>query len=294
MWRLLVALVSSVVVTLGGVAAASTPRAELTIDANTGALTSVLVPTEATLECDGDAQGTGFLEHAARSACAAVRTGVVTQVAREHRKTRLCGEIYGGPQRARITGTIGTKRVVLNVDRGDGCGIADWTRLRALLGDPERSGDIPRPRHATSTTTTTAPPATYRVERGDTLTEIAKQFHTSVGAIVATNRLTDPDNLVEGQQLVMPPPSAVRIDATLARDGSVALALAGGQPSEQITFVITLPDGTTYTGSPHVVAADGTVTTSYSATLSDGTYRVDASGTAGTTAQTVFRIDPPD
>jgi LysM repeat protein len=288
----LVALVCSFVVVLGGVAAASAPRSELTIETNTGAVNSVLVPSEGTLECDGDAQGSGFLAKAAKSACALVGKGVVTAIAGEHRKVRLCAEVYGGPQRARVTGTVGNRRVNLSIDRTDGCGVADWNRLRALLGDPERRGPIPRRRPAPSTTTTAAP-TTYRVARGDTLTKLAKQFHTSVGAIVATNRLDDPDNLVEGQQLVMPSPSAVRIDAAMTDDGSVGLTLLGAQPTEQVTFVITLPDGSTYTGSSHSATSDGTVSTKYSAALVVGTYRVSASGTAGTTAETAFQVDPP-
>jgi len=163
-------------------------------------------------------RGTGFLARAAKPACAAVRRGVLTDVAKTHRTARLCTEVYGGPQRARITGTVGRRRIAVSIDRGDGCGIDDWNRLRALLGAPERSGAITRTR-ASVTTTTTPPPVTYRVERGDTLTEIAKQFQTSVGAIVASNRLEDPDHLVEDQELVMPPPSAVRIDAALVDAG---------------------------------------------------------------------------
>jgi LysM repeat protein len=291
-WRSLVALVSSIVVVLAGVAAGSSPRAHLTIDTNTGSVTSVLVPSEATLECDGRARANGFLAKTATSACAAVRKGSVTAVAAEHRKARLCADVYGGPQRARITGTVGSRRVSVAIDRADGCGISEWNRLLALLGDPERRGPIPR-RRPPSATTTTAAPATYLVGRGDTLTTIAKQFHTSVGAIVAANQLEDPDALVEGQRLVMPSPFAVRVDAALDTDGSVKLALVGAQPSELVTFVITLPDGSTYTGAPHRAGGDGTVATRYEAALKFGSYRVNASGTAGTTAEAAFHVRPP-
>jgi LysM repeat protein len=294
-WRSLGAILGSVVVALVGVAASTNPPVRLTIDTNTGSVTSVLVPTEATLRCDRAARGTGFLARASKPACALVRDGTVADVAAQQRKARLCSEEYGGPQRARIRGTVGRQRITITLDRSDGCGIADWNRLLALLGDPERSGAIPRPR-ASATTTTTAPPTTYRVARGDTLTDIAKRFQTSVGAIVASNQLTDPDNLTEGQELVMPPPSAVRIDATLVDDGSgevVGLKLVGAQPTELVTFVVTLPDGSTYTGVPHSAAADGTVTTEYTAALVDGVYKITASGSAGTTAVTTFHRVPP-
>ncbi len=113
---------------------------------------------------------------------------------------------------------------------------------------------------------------------------------------MAANRLVDPDHLTEGQALVMPPPSAVRIDASLVNDTDgegVGLMLVGAQASELVTFVVTLPDGTTYTGSPHAAAADGTVKTTYTDTPGAGTYRVTASGTAGTNAATAFHLDPP-
>lgn len=48
-----------------------------------------------------------------------------------------CTEIYGGPETARIVGTIGDKAVDTTVDRANGCGIDDWDRLLAdLLPEP--------------------------------------------------------------------------------------------------------------------------------------------------------------
>ncbi len=292
MWPSFVAILGTIIVAVGGATPAADPAVHLTLEARTGS--SVLVPSEATLECGGHARGTGFLARAAEPACVLVRSGVLADVAKAHRTARLCTELYGGPQRARITGTVGRRRLKVSIDRSDGCGIDDWNMLRALVGAPERRGAIPRPR-ASVTTTTTPPPATYRVARGDTLTEIAKQFQTSVGAIVAANRLEDPDHLTEGQELVIPPPSSVRIDAAMVDDGgreAVGLTLVGAQPSELVTFVVTLPDGSTYTGSPHSASADGTVTTTYTAALGAGTYRVTASGSA-TTAETAFHLHPP-
>jgi LysM repeat protein len=219
----------------------------------------------------------------------------VTKIAKQHRVPRLCADGYGGPQRARITGTVGGRRVTVTVNRSDGCGIAEWDAMRALLGDPERTGAI-APRSLAAATTTTAPPTTYRVQRGDTLTEIAKQFHTSVAAIVATNALPDADHLAEGQALTMPPPTAVRIDAKLVganTDEGFALTLVGAQPSEVVTFVITLPDGSTHQGSPHVASAYGVVTTTYTAPIGTGTYTIAASGEHGTNAEASFHVDPP-
>jgi peptidoglycan endopeptidase LytE len=53
-------------------------------------------------------------------------------------------------------------------------------------------------------TTTTAPPVTYRVVRGDTLGRIARKFGVPVSAIVAANKIAEPDKIAEGQVLVIP------------------------------------------------------------------------------------------
>lgn len=302
MWRPLVAPLATIIVTIGTAAApgGATPvagtSARLAVEASTGSVNTALVPSEATLECDGGARGTGFVQRVAAPACALVGKGMVTKIAKQHRAPRLCAEVYGGPQRARITGTVGGKRVSVTVNRGDGCGIAEWDALRPLLGDPERTGKIPR-RAPTAATSTTAAPTTYRVQRGDTLTKIAKQFHSSVAAIVRENGLADADHLAEGQELTMPPPSAVHIDAKLvgaSTDDGFDLTLVGAAPSEVVTFVITLPDGSTYTGSPHVASPYGVVTTTYTAPIASGTYTITATGERGTNAEARFHVDPAD
>jgi hypothetical protein len=93
-------------------------------------------PRVATLECDPAPVATGFIGDAA-AACAAVR---------EHRSVlapppagRICTMIYGGPQEARITGSIDGQEVDRTVRRNDGCGVADWKALQALLGAPEEA-----------------------------------------------------------------------------------------------------------------------------------------------------------
>jgi LysM repeat protein len=295
-WRSLFAALAAVAA-ISGVAAspAADPAARLTIDTSTGPVTAVLVPSEATLQCSGSARATGFLRNVGSRACALLRKGTVAKVAAAQRSPRLCSQEYGGPQMASIRGTIGGKRIDTTITRADGCGIDAWNRLRALLGDPERRGTIPRPTRAT-TTTTTAPPVTYQVQRGDTLTDIAQQFRTSVAAIVSTNKLADPDHLTEGMALVMPPPSAVRIDAKLVHgqtESGFRLTLVGAAPSELVTFVITRPDGSTYTGAPHVASGYGVVSSTYDATIAPGTYTVDATGSGGTNARTTFHLVEP-
>jgi LysM repeat protein len=293
-WPSVVVVLGMLFAAAGGSTPARSVTAQLTIDATTGSATSVLIPSEATLHCDGSASATGFLRDAAKPACALVRHGAVTSVATQHRKPRFCSEIYGGPQRARIFGKIGGRRVDVSVNRSDGCGIADWEKLQALLGDPERRGRVPRLSRS-ATVTTTAPPVNYQVQRGDTLTKIAKQFHTSVAAIVKLNQLSNADDLAEGQNLVMPPPSATRVDAELqdaATTSGLKLSLVGAQPAELVTFEIHLPDGSTYTGSPHSASPYGVVTTTYSADIATGTYTIVATGAQGTNAQASFHVDP--
>jgi LysM repeat protein len=294
-WRPILVLFATTVMSVGAGAPAGTTQARLTVDTRTGSLHTVLVPSESTLECDDDAHATGFLRHVSDRACALVRRGAVGKVAAAHRRPRVCADIYGGPQRAHITGRIGDRKVRVTVDRTDGCGIAEWEKLRALLGDPERTGTIPH-RRVKAATTTTTPPTTYRVRTGDTLTEIAKRFRTSVQAIVTTNQLADPDHLADGQELVMPPPSAVRIDVELVESGFdsvVRFTLVGANPSELVTFVVTPPNGDVFTGPSHRASGYGVVTADYQAALGTGTYRVTATGSRGTAAETAFHLVPP-
>lgn len=45
----------------------------------------------------------------------------------------VCTQVYGGPQSATITGTYRGERVRLELSRTDGCRIAQWDRLGAVL-----------------------------------------------------------------------------------------------------------------------------------------------------------------
>ena len=46
----------------------------------------------------------------------------------------MCTEIYGGPQVARVTGTVDGESVDATFSRTDGCQIARWDALAPLLG----------------------------------------------------------------------------------------------------------------------------------------------------------------
>ena len=113
--------------------------AHLHIDVDVGLQTGPAHTEQATLRCNGDhAHATGFLRAQRKAACRLIRRGVLRRVVRDQKSRRLCSQIYGGPQRARITGTVDGGRVNLTITRTDGCGTADWDRLETLLGEPER------------------------------------------------------------------------------------------------------------------------------------------------------------
>jgi hypothetical protein len=48
----------------------------------------------------------------------------------------VCTEIYGGPQRARVTGVLDGKRIWATFARSNGCHIARWARLSPWLLPP--------------------------------------------------------------------------------------------------------------------------------------------------------------
>ena len=146
----------------------------------------------------------------------------------------------------------------------------------------------------TAATTTTRGPIKYTVRPGDTLTSIAKQFVVTTRVIGDANKIADPDHLTEGQVLVIPPTTPVRLVVKPTKApvaGSVELKLTGAQPDEIITFEIHRPTGT-FTGPAHSASADGEVDTTYQLGFADppGTYTVVARGDQITTAQASFRV----
>ena len=50
---------------------------------------------------------------------------------------RACTELYGGPQTAQVRGTYRGEQVALELSRTDGCRIAQWDALGAVLGPVE-------------------------------------------------------------------------------------------------------------------------------------------------------------
>ncbi len=106
-------------------------RLALVVDPGRGAR-----PVESTLTCDGgEAVASGAIaDRGEDRVCAHVRS--IADLLLGPPRTdadRVCAAIYGGPQRARVTGTIGGGRVERSFSREDGCAIADWDRAVPLL-----------------------------------------------------------------------------------------------------------------------------------------------------------------
>ena len=94
-----------------------------------GAVTSKSVTW--TLRCD---PASGSLARPAR-ACTRLAAGGVKLFA-PLRKGIVCTELYGGPQRARVVGTVDGKRVWATFTRRDGCEIDRWQRISPWLVPP--------------------------------------------------------------------------------------------------------------------------------------------------------------
>lgn len=66
--------------------------------------------------------------------CAQAQLDKLAAVAEPPDPTRACTLQYGGPEKARISGTLEGEPVDVTIDRADGCGIADYEALFAALG----------------------------------------------------------------------------------------------------------------------------------------------------------------
>jgi LysM repeat protein len=170
---------------------------------------------------------------------------------------------------------------------------------------------LPAPTTTVPPTTTTVPAVRYQVKAGDTLSGIAIHFHVTEATIVAANRLANANQLTVGQMLTIPvpppppavspgtpgspavQPAALAISPAAGPAGQVFdLKLSGAKPGETVTFLITGPDGSSFTGPPHAVPAGGAVSTSYATSEGDaaGQYQVAAKNGQGTVAQAAFQL----
>jgi hypothetical protein len=88
---------------------------------------------EASLRCNGEkAEARGYGNADARTLCRAA-IALAPFLARAPDPNRACTQVYGGPQTARIVGTIRGERIERRFSRTDGCRISDWDRALVLI-----------------------------------------------------------------------------------------------------------------------------------------------------------------
>ncbi len=100
------------------------------------------------ISCGGDraeltGDGTGF-GLSAKTMCERLDTPEVQERLIEGAPTRLaCTQVYGGPQSASVTGTLGGVAVSAGFGRSNGCALSDWSRRMADLLPELTSGPSP-------------------------------------------------------------------------------------------------------------------------------------------------------
>jgi LysM repeat protein len=103
-----------------------------------------------------------------------------------------------------------------------------------------------------ATATTTAPPATttvavtdvpesVTVEKGDSLSKIAKRYGTTVDALVRINELCDANQIFVGQVVLLEDPEA---DADVAAEDRVETAIVTVQPGDSLSKIAKRHDTT--------------------------------------------------
>ncbi|WP_082131139.1 LysM peptidoglycan-binding domain-containing protein [Geobacillus sp. T6] len=71
----------------------------------------------------------------------------------------------------------------------------------ADLRNGKRPPQVVKPTRAVSATQTKATPQTYTIQKGDTLSKIAKKYNTTVDALQKLNRIRNPNLIHVGQKL---------------------------------------------------------------------------------------------
>src|SRR3954469_8807630 len=105
--------------------------------------------------------------------------------------------------------------------------IAVFAALCLLISFHVSAADTPTPPPSPTIETTT-----YRIQTGDTLSLIASRYHTTIGTLMRLNNLANPQLVVIGQTLLVPP------------QNSTPPASASATPDVLSTPAPSLPDAT--------------------------------------------------
>ncbi|PQV51821.1 murein DD-endopeptidase MepM/ murein hydrolase activator NlpD [Paraburkholderia sp. BL21I4N1] len=119
-------------------------------------------------------------------------------------------------------------------------------------------------------------PGFYRVERGDTLSKIARSNRQSVQSIVRWNNLNNPDSIEVGQVLRVVPPGGASTSGAI-RSGGGASATPRSAPAAAATDSV--PSAAPASNISLIWPADGTVIRRFDGNNSKG---IDISAAAGT------------
>jgi len=131
--RLLAAALPIVALAIVGCGDESAPSVKAAVDLSITATDGHGKTHRARLRCDGERrQANGFGAAKAADLCRAADR-LERFLASKPDPRRACTQIYGGPETARISGTINGSDVDRRLSRSDGCQIADWQRAAPLI-----------------------------------------------------------------------------------------------------------------------------------------------------------------
>lgn len=120
-------------------------------------------------------------------------------------------------------------------------------------------------------------PGFYRVERGDTLSKIARSSRQSVPSIVRWNNLNNPDSIEVGQVLRVVPPGGASTSGAIRSSGGSASATPRSAPAPAAAD--SAPSAAPALSISLIWPADGTVIRRFDGNNSKG---IDISAAAGT------------